>query len=122
MILEIVMKDCISTWQKATIRDALPDEYKDKTKQEAAEASHKRYESGQQQATEFADSGENGNNLQDSNLAGSETFEGMNRGQDIVTDSERVEKLKERISQVEEEKEMIRRENQILRKRHSQSF
>jgi hypothetical protein len=30
MISEIVMKDCISIWQKATIREALPDEYKDK--------------------------------------------------------------------------------------------
>jgi hypothetical protein len=33
-IREIVTKDCIEIWQKATIREALPDEYKDKTKQE----------------------------------------------------------------------------------------
>ena len=31
---EIVMKDCIEIWQKATIRDALPDEYKEKLRQE----------------------------------------------------------------------------------------
>jgi hypothetical protein len=30
------MKDCIEIWQKATIRDALPDEYKEKTRQEQA--------------------------------------------------------------------------------------
>ena len=47
------MKDCIEKWQKATIRDALPDEYKDKQKQAAAEASHTRYEAGSKQATEF---------------------------------------------------------------------
>ena len=28
-IREIIMKDCIEIWQKATIRDALPDEYKE---------------------------------------------------------------------------------------------
>jgi len=38
------MKDCIEIWQKAKIRDALPDEYKDKQKQEQAKMSHVRYE------------------------------------------------------------------------------
>ena len=33
-IRDRVMKDCISTWQKDTIRDALPDEYKDKLRSE----------------------------------------------------------------------------------------
>ena len=28
-IREIIMKDCIEIWQNATIRDALPDEYKE---------------------------------------------------------------------------------------------
>jgi hypothetical protein len=28
------MKDCIEIWQKATIKDALPEEYKDKQKAE----------------------------------------------------------------------------------------
>jgi|SRR5215207_5548019 len=51
-IREIVMKNCISIWQKATIRDALPDEYKEKQRQEAAEESHKaKY--GSAQTTEF---------------------------------------------------------------------
>jgi hypothetical protein len=45
-IREIIMKDCIEIWQKATIRDALPDEYKEKMRQEQAKASHARYETG----------------------------------------------------------------------------
>ena len=40
-IRDRVMKDCISIWQKDTIRKALPDEYKDKQKQEAARISHR---------------------------------------------------------------------------------
>jgi hypothetical protein len=39
-IREIVTKDCIEIWQRATIMDALPEEYKEKAKQAAAEASH----------------------------------------------------------------------------------
>lgn len=71
-IREIVMKDCISIWQKATIRDALPDEYKEKQKQEAAEESH-RAKYGSAQTTEF-DNTENRTFLQDSNLAESGSF------------------------------------------------
>ena len=48
------MKDCIEIWQKATIRDALPDEYKEKMRQEQAKASHARYETGSEQTSEFA--------------------------------------------------------------------
>ena len=49
------MKDCIEIWQKATIREDLPDEYKDKLKPEQAKASHARYEQvGSEQTTEFA--------------------------------------------------------------------
>jgi hypothetical protein len=33
-IRDRIEKDCIETWQKATIRDALPEEYKDKLKVE----------------------------------------------------------------------------------------
>ena len=33
-IRNTVKKDCISIWQKDTITNALPDEYKDKTRQE----------------------------------------------------------------------------------------
>jgi hypothetical protein len=55
-IRDRVVKDCISIWQKDTIRDALPDEYKDKQKQEAARISHKnRNKSGQ--STAFDESG-----------------------------------------------------------------
>ncbi|MDF3032910.1 MAG: hypothetical protein K0R91_744 [Nitrososphaeraceae archaeon] len=48
------MKDCIEIRQKATIRDALPEEYKDKTKQEQAKTSHVRHETGSGQTSEFA--------------------------------------------------------------------
>jgi hypothetical protein len=123
-IKEIVMKDCIEIWQKATIRDALPDEYKDKLRQELGREGNKvRY--GSEQATEFADSGESCGNQRDSNLAKSssfdpiedvsEDFDRMNRGQDVITESEKIKKLGERITQVEEEKEMIRVENHTLK-------
>lgn len=125
-IKEIVMKDCIEIWQKATIRDALPDEYKDKLRQELGREGNKvRY--GSEQATEFADSGESCGNQRDSNLAKSssfdpiedvsEDFDRMNRGQDIITESEKIKKLEERITQVEEEKEMIRVENHTLKEK-----
>jgi len=39
----------------------------------------------------------------------------MNRGQDVITESEKIKKLGERITQVEEEKEMIRVENHTLK-------
>jgi hypothetical protein len=52
---EIIMKDCIGIWQKATIRDALPDEYKEKLRQKLGKEGNKaRYGSGSEQATEFA--------------------------------------------------------------------
>jgi len=41
----------------------------------------------------------------------------MNRGQDVITESEKIKKLGERITQVEEEKEMIRVENHTLKRR-----
>jgi hypothetical protein len=41
------MKDCIEIWQKATIRDAVPDEYKEKLRQELGKEGNKaRYGSG----------------------------------------------------------------------------
>ena len=45
-IREIIMKDCIEIWQRDTIRHALPEEYKEKMRQEQAKASHARYETG----------------------------------------------------------------------------
>ncbi len=74
----------------------MPDEYKEKVRQEAAEASHVRYETGTEQASEFADPDKRSNTLRDSNLAGnssvgpvedvSEDFSKMNRGQDVITE------------------------------------
>ena len=66
-IREIVVKDCISIWQKATIREALPDEHKDKKMQELAREFHKNRE-GSGQTTEF-DNTENRTFMQDSNPA-----------------------------------------------------
>ena len=70
--------------------------YKEKAKQAAAEASHVRYETGTEQASEFADSDKRGKILRDSNLAGnssvgpvedvSEDFSKMNRSQDVITE------------------------------------
>jgi hypothetical protein len=87
-------------WQKATIREALPDEYKEKVRQEAGRAGNEaKYGSGSQQSSEFADSDKRSKNLQDSNLAKSdsvgpvedvsEDFSKMNRGQDVITEKER---------------------------------
>jgi hypothetical protein len=63
------MKDCIEIWQKTTIRDALPEEYKDKLKQEQGmEGNKAKYGSGSEQASEFAPFDENSNISRDSNL------------------------------------------------------
>jgi hypothetical protein len=113
-IREIVMTDCISIWQKATLRDALPDEYKEKQKQEAAEESH-RAKYGSAQTTEFDDT-ENRTLVQDSNLAESgsfspvEDFSKMNRGQDVITESEKAKRLEQRLNEAEEERMILRRE------------
>ena len=64
------MKDCIEIRQKATIRDALLDEQKEKLRQELGKEGNKaRYGSGREQATEFAPFDEKSNISQDSNLA-----------------------------------------------------
>ncbi|HKI07305.1 MAG TPA: hypothetical protein VKA09_02830 [Nitrososphaeraceae archaeon] len=70
---------------------------------------------GSEQATEFADSGDN---QRDSNPAKSSSFgpvediseDKMNRGQDVITESEKIKKLEERLNQLEEEKEMTKKE------------
>ena len=95
---------------KATIRDALPDEYKEKLRQELGKEGNKaRYETGSEQATEFAPFDESGNIQRDSNLAKSgssgpvedvsEDFSKMNRGQDVITESQKVQKLQNRLSE-----------------------
>ena len=84
------MMDCISIWQKDkdTTSEALPDEYKDKLRQELGrEGNQARYGSG---TTEFNDSGENSDIQRDQNPAKSDSvcqiegvsegFDKMNRG------------------------------------------
>jgi hypothetical protein len=118
-IKEIVMKDCIEIWQKATIRDALPDEYKDKLRQELGREGNKvRY--GSEQATEFADSGESCGNQRDSNLAKSssfdpiedvsEDFDRMNRGQDVITEKERAKMLSKELEESNVERNLLKHE------------
>jgi hypothetical protein len=115
------MKNCIEIWQKATIRDALPDEYKEKLRQELGKEGNKaRYGSGSEQATEFAPFDEKSNISRDSNLAKSdsvgpiwdvsEDFDKMNRGQDVITESEKEEKLQKRMTEQETELEIVKRE------------
>ena len=97
-IREIVTKDCIEIWQRATIREALPDEYKDKLRQELGTKGRESQleQAGCQQSTEFASFDENGN-IQPANLRAesgsvgpvedvSEDFGKMNRGQDVITE------------------------------------
>jgi hypothetical protein len=89
-------------------------------RQEQAKASHARYETGTEQASEFADPDKRGNILRDSNLAESssvgpvedvsEDFDKMNRGHDVVTESERAKRLEQRLNESEEERMILRRE------------
>jgi hypothetical protein len=89
-------------------------------RQEKAKMSHARYGSGSEQATEFAPFDENGNISPDSTWAKSdsvnpiedvsEDFSKMNRGQDVITESERIKKLEQRLNEVEEERMILRRE------------
>jgi hypothetical protein len=100
-IREIVTKDCIEIWQKATIREALPDKYKDKTKQEQGIKGREAQleQGGSNQSTEFAPFDENSNispaaTRAKSDSVGpvedvSEDFSKMNRGQDVITEKER---------------------------------
>jgi hypothetical protein len=77
-------------------------------------------EAGYKQTSEFAPSDENGNILRDPNLAKSsssgpvedvsEDFSKMNRGQDVITESERIKKLEQRLNEEEEERMILRRE------------
>jgi hypothetical protein len=114
-IREIVMKDCVSIWQKDTIRDALPEEYKDKAKQEAARLSHKnKDQSGQ--TTEFVP---DENPAEPSSVGSiedvSESFDNMNRGPDVITESEKVKKLENRLNESETERTVLRQEIDVLK-------
>jgi hypothetical protein len=78
-IREIVMKGCISILQKATIREAFPDEYKDKKMQELARESHKNRE-GSGQTTEF----DNTENRTFMHKAGAETKNESDEERDVL--------------------------------------
>ena len=116
------MKDCIEIWQKATIRDALLDESKEKLRQELGKEGNKaRYGSGSDQATEFAPFDEKSNIQRGLNLANSssvdpvedvsEDFDKMNRGHDVITDSQKVKKkLQKRLTEQETELEIVKRD------------
>ena len=130
-IREIVTKDCISIWQKDTIRRALPEEYKDEKREEAARESHKnRDKSGQ--TTEF----KNGDNLQDLNPAKSGSFDPvgdisedfdktMDREHGVMTQSERIEMIEKQPNEqateleiVKEELEIVKEENRLLKEKN----
>ena len=126
-VREIVTKDCIEIWQKATIRDALPEEYKDKTKQEQGTKGREAQleQAGSQQSTEFAPSDESGNISPDSTRAKSssvgpvedvsEDFSKMNRGQDVITEKERAKMLSKELEEAEVERNLLKRENADLK-------
>src|SRR5919112_2155202 len=77
-------------------------------------------QAGSEQTPEFAPFDENGNIQPDSTRAKSdsfgpvedvsEDFEKMNRGQDVVTESERAKRLEQRLNESEEERTMLRQE------------
>ena len=104
---EIIMKDCIEIWQKTTIVDALPDEYKDKAKAEASRKGRQMQLLQEQTSgliTEREDAegegiDDNGINVSvksrtENGSVGpvedvSEDFS-KDRGQDVITESERI--------------------------------
>jgi len=47
----------------------------------------------------------------------SEDFDKMNRGQDIITESQKVEKLQKRLTEQETELEIVKKENKILKEK-----
>jgi hypothetical protein len=90
--------------------------------QELARESHK-YREGSGQTTEF-DNTKNRTFVQDSNLAESgsfapvedvsEDFSNMNRGQDVITESERIKRLEQRLNEAEEKRLLLRQESDEL--------
>ena len=75
-------------------------------------------QAGSEQATEFAPFDESGNISPDSTRAKSdsigpvedvsEDFSKMKRGQDVITESERIKKLEQRLNEAEEERLLLR--------------
>src|ERR671910_845037 len=127
-IREIVEKDCIQTWQKATIRDALPDEYKDKAKAEASRKGRQMQLLQEQTSgliTEREDAegegiDDNGINVSvksrtENGSFGpvedvSEDFSKMNRGPNIITEKERIKKLEQELEEADSERSLLRHE------------
>jgi hypothetical protein len=122
------MKDCIEIWQKATIRDALPDEYMDKAKAEAS-IKGRQMQLLQEQTSGLITEREEaeGEGIDDNGINVSvksrtengsfgpvedvsEDFDKMNRGQDVVTDSQKIKKLEQRLNESEEERSLLRQE------------
>src|SRR5918999_5333493 len=121
-IREIVTKDCLPIWQKSTIVDAMPEEYKQKEKVEYGKKGREMQleQTGSQQSTEFASFDENGN-IQPANLRAesgslgpvedvSEDFSKMNRGPDVITEKERAKMLSKELEEAESERSMLRHE------------
>jgi hypothetical protein len=132
-IREIVTKDCISIWQKTTIVDALPDEYKDKVKAEASRKG-RQMQLVQEQASGLITEREDGEGEggDDSSLNVSvksrtenssfgpvedvsEDFSKMNRGQDVITEKERAKMLSKELEEKEVEHNMLKHEISDLR-------
>jgi hypothetical protein len=124
-IREIVTKDCISIWQKTTIVDALPDEYKDKAKAEASRKGRQMQLVQEQTSgllTECEDGkgegiDDNGLNVSvksrtENGSVGpvedvSEDFSKMNRGQDVITEKERAKLLSKELEEKDVERSML---------------
>ena len=111
-IRDRVMKDCISIWQKDTIRNALPDEYKDKQKQEAARISHKnRNKSGE--STVFAESSTDAG-LNPTEIFSSEPTEQKSRTFD-VSETEVISQFKNQLDSKDRKLKEVIQENAMLR-------
>src|SRR5918995_1398331 len=127
-IREIVSKDCISIWQKTTIVDALPDEYKDKAKAEASRKGRQMQLLQEQTSgliTEREDAegegiDDNGINVSvksrtENGSVGpvedvSEDFSKMNRGPDVITEKERAKMLSKELEEADSERSLLRHE------------
>jgi hypothetical protein len=111
-IRDRVMKDCISIWQKDTIRNALPDEYKDKQKQEAAMISHKnRNKSGE--STVFAEPSTDAG-LNPAETFASEPTEQKSRTFDI-SETEVIFQFKNQLDSKDRKLKEVIQENAMLR-------
>jgi hypothetical protein len=118
-IREIVMKDCLEIWQKGTIVNSLPDEYKDKAKAQASRLGRQKQleqagglvtEGGDVSTESWTGSGSSGP-VEDV----SEDFDSMNRGPDVITETEKVKRLENRLNESEAERGLLRQEIETLK-------